>query len=168
MLLNGKPAKATEIAKECKSDFKPVMGHLFGLLKTGYITIPTKGFYIITQKGKVALGIPETTKECAKELLSPTSNEKAFLFYAAVHKPLNVFACGLKEFAEKTRTVETTSLEFHLCRGDFEKWFTSLGDAELAKKMELLKAAEILGEPLRAKLVEIVENRCSALSTLTS
>ena len=168
MLLNERPAKATEIAKECGNDFKPVMMHLLGLVKMGYVSSPTKGLYIITSKGKAPLGIPETTDECAKQLLSQTPAEKEFHFYAEVHKPLNLSANGLKDFSEKTQTVNSTSLEFHLCRGDFEKWFISLGDAELAKKMALLKTTGILGEPLRAKLKEIVENRFTALSMLTS
>ncbi len=168
MLLNEKPAKATEIAKECGSDFKPVMMHLLGLAKMGYITSPTKSLYIITQKGKEALNIPETTNENAKQLLAQTPTQKEFHFYAEIGKPLNLCANSLKDFSEKTQTVDTTSLDFHLHRGDFEKWFTSIGDAELAKKMALLKATGILGEPLRAKLKEIVENRYTALSTLTT
>jgi predicted transcriptional regulator len=168
MLLNEKPAKATEIAKECRSNFKPVMMHLLGLAKMGYIASPSKSLYIITMKGKEALGLPETTIECAKQLLAQTTTEKAFHFYAKMDKPLNLFANSLKDFSEKTQTVDSTSLEFHLCRGDFEKWFISLGDAELAKKMALLKTTGILGEPLRAKLKEILDTRCIALSMLTS
>jgi len=168
MLLNEKPAKATEISKECQSDFKPVMMHLLGLAKMGFIASPAKGLYIITTKGKETLGIPETTAENAKQLLSKTPTEKAFHFYAEVGKPLNLSACGLKDFLEKTQSVDLASLEFHFCRRDFENWFTSIGDAELAKKMALLRATGILGEPLRAKLKEIVENRYTALSALTA
>ncbi len=168
MLLNEKPAKATEIAKECKSEFKPVMGHLFGLLKAGYVNSPTKGLYMITPKGKGALGIPETTKECAEQLISATTPEKAFHFYAELDKPLNLYANGVKDFMEKSQTVDLASLEFHICRRDFENWFTSIGDADLAKKMALLRATGILGEPLRARLKEIVETRYAELSTMTS
>jgi hypothetical protein len=168
MFLNEKPAKATEIAKECRSDFKPVMMHLLGLAKMGYVTSPSKSLYVITLKGKEALSIPETTSENAKQLLAQTPTEKEFHFYAEVDKPLNLFANSLKDFSEKTQTVDSASLEFHLCRGDFEKWFTSLGDVELAKKMALLKAAGILGEPLRVKLKEILDTRCMELSLLTS
>ncbi len=168
MLLNEKPEKAVEIANECQSNFKPVMGHLFGLLKAGYVNSPTKGLYMITTKGKIALGIPATTKECAQQLISPTAPGEAFHFYSELDKPLNLYANGLKDFKEKTQTVDLASLEFHICRRDFENWFTSIGDAELAKKMTLLRATGILGEPLRAKLNEIVETRYTALSTLVS
>jgi predicted transcriptional regulator len=167
MLLNDKPARATQIAKECGNEFKPVMMHLIGLTRMGYIASPEKGQYVITPKGKTALGIPETTKECAKALLSQTPQEKAFHFYTDVGKPLSIYAHGLPEFSEKITKIDTTSIEFHLSRGDFQKWFTNIGDAELARKMALLKETGIHGEQLRTKLHEIVENRCKALSALT-
>jgi hypothetical protein len=167
MLLNDKPARAVQIAKESGNDFKPVMMHLIGLTRMGYTASPEKGQYVITQKGKKALGIPEINKERAKEILAQTSREKAFHFYVAMDKPVNLIAYGLKDFSEKIQTVAQASLEFHLGREDFQKWFTSLGDAELAKKMSLLKQTGIVGEQLREKLRETVESRCVTLSTLT-
>jgi len=167
MLLNDKPARAAQIAKECGNEFKPVMMHLIGLTRNGYVTSPEKGQYVITPKGKKALGVPETTKECAKTLLSQTPQEKAFHFYTDIGKPLSIYAQGLPEFSDKITKVDASSLEFHFCRGDFEKWFANLGDAELAKKMVLLKETGIRGEQLQTKLLEIVENRCKVLSGLT-
>ncbi len=167
MLLNDIPVKAADVAKNSGNNPKAVNMHLIGLTKTGYTTSPTKGQYTITQKGKEALGIPETSEECAKQILTKTSQEKAFHFYTAMHKPLNVYACGLKDFSEKIGTVDAASLEFHLQRGDFEKWFATIGDIELAKKMALLKATGIKGDQIRTKLKEIVDNRCMTLSTLT-
>ena len=65
MLLNDTPQKATEIAKEAKKEFQPVMMHLLGLTRMGYVTSPQKGLYIITTQGKKVLGINEVTKEKA-------------------------------------------------------------------------------------------------------
>ncbi len=45
------------------------MMHLLGLIKMGYVNSPEKGQYIITEKGKRALGIPEVTKEKAAAIL---------------------------------------------------------------------------------------------------
>jgi predicted transcriptional regulator len=166
LLLNEKPAKAQDIAKEVGSEFKPVNMHLIGLAKAGSATSPAKGMYIITPKGKEALGIPATTKECAQQILTQTSQDKVFHFYADMHKPLNQTANSLRQFAEELATVDSASLEFHVCRGDFEKWFCSLGDVELAKKMALLQAKGLAGEALRAKLSDILDVRCKALSAL--
>jgi len=166
MLMNEVPVKAQDIAKEVGSDFKSANMHLIGLTRAGYAVTPSKGFYIITSKGKEALGIPAVTKDCARQLLVPTTQDRPFHFYVDLHKPLNLYANGLQEFAQRLKTVDSASLEFHFCRGDFEKWFKSLGDAELAKKMSLLQARGLVGEQLRAKLKEMVEGRCSALSAI--
>jgi hypothetical protein len=167
MLLNDKPERAAQIAKESGNDFKPVMMHLIGLTRMGYITSPEKGQYQITPKGKNALGIPETTQERAKQLLSKTLQEKAFHFYADIGKPLDTYAHGLPEFSEELTRIDTASIEFHLYRNDFQKWFSDIGDTELAKKMALLKKTGIHGEQLRTKLRGIIENRCKALFTIT-
>jgi len=167
MLLNDKPAKATQLAKDSGNDFKPVMMHLIGLTRMGYTDSPSKGQYVINPKGKNALGVPETTKECAKAILTQTSHEKAFHFYTDLEKPLHLYANGLPEFSDKISKVDAGVLDFHICRGDFENWFASLGDVELAKKMALLRGTGIRGEQLRKKLHEIVENRRVVLSGLT-
>src|SRR3990170_3551684 len=101
LLLNDKPAKATQIAKDSGNDFKPVMMHLIGLTRMGYTGSPVKGQYVINPKGKNALGIPETSKECAKAILAQTSRDKAFHFYADLEKPLNLYATGLQDFLAK-------------------------------------------------------------------
>ena len=167
MLLNDKPAKATQIAKDSGNDFKPVMMHLIGLTRMGYTDSPTKGQFVINPKGKEALGIPETSKECAKAIMTQTSHEKAFHFYTDLEKPLNLYAHGLPDFSDKISKVDAGSLEFHFSRGDFENWLACLGDVELAKKMALLRGTGIRGEQLRSKLCEIVANRCMVLSGLT-
>jgi predicted transcriptional regulator len=48
MLLNGKPQKAMEIAKEAHREFQPVMMHLLGLTRMGYVATPEKGLYALT------------------------------------------------------------------------------------------------------------------------
>ncbi len=166
MLINERPAKAQDIAIEVGSGFKPANMHLIGLAKSGYVASPSKGLYVISPKGKEVLGIPAVTKECAQQLLAPTLKEQAFHFYVDLHRPLDSYANGLQDFAKKLETVDSASLDFHLCRGDFESWFKSLGDAELAKKMAVLKGRSLKGEQLRAKLKELVESRCNVLSSL--
>ena len=49
MLLNEKPLKAMEIAKETKKEYQPVNMHLLGLIKMGYVSLPEKGLYAITE-----------------------------------------------------------------------------------------------------------------------
>lgn len=166
-LLHEKPMKATEIAKDIKKEFKPVMMHLLGLVRVGYVSSPEKGQYIITKKGKEALGIPETDKEKAKAILSYSPQNRVFHFYTGMGKPLNLHAHNLRDFANKLEKVDIVSIDFHTKRGDFEAWLSGLGDIELAKKVALLKQRNVVGEDLRRQLREIVEDRYTALAKLT-
>jgi predicted transcriptional regulator len=165
-LLHEKPLKAMEIAKETKKEFKPVMMHILGLVRMGYVSSPEKGQYVITEKGKEALGIPETSKEKATAILAYASHDKAFHFYGDVGKPLNLHAHNLRDFANKLERADIASIEFHTKRGDFEAWFNGLGDVELVKKVALLKQRNLVGEDLRKQLREIVELRYVMLAKL--
>jgi hypothetical protein len=166
MLLNEKPMKAIEIAGEIKMKFPPVMMHLLGLARMGYVSSPEKGQYVISEKGKEALGIPEINKEKATAILAYSPHDKAFSFYAEVGKPLNLHAHNLRDFANKVEKADLASIEFHAKRGDFEIWFNGLGDVELAKKVALLKQKNVVGEDLRMQLHEIVLQRYITLAKL--
>jgi len=166
MFLYERPTRAVEIAKETEKKFPPVMMHLLGLKKMGYVSSPEKGEYIITEKGKEALGLLEINKEKATAILAYSPHDKAFSFYADIGKPLNLHAHNLRDFANKVEKADITSIEFHTKRGDFEAWFNGLGDVELAKKAALLKQRNVAGENLRRQLHEIVKQRYIALAKL--
>jgi len=161
-----KPAKATEIAKETGLGFPPVMMHIIGLTRMGYVEQHEKGYYVITRKGKKALGFPEIDKEKAGEILAYLPIEKSFHFYVDIEKPLSIHAASLQDFCDKILKIEIGSIEFHINRGDFEAWFTGLGDVELARKTLLIREVKIFGEELRKKLYETVKNRCDELAKI--
>lgn len=167
MLLNGKPQKAMDIAKEAKKEYQPVNMHLLGLIKMGYVAMPEKGLYAITEKGKRTLGIPETTKEKAVAILAYAPHEKAFNFYVTFGKPLSIHAHSLRDFANKLDRADIASVEFHIQRGDFEAWFKGLGDEELSKRTTILKKRIAVGEVLRKQLHDIVEQRYLELVKLS-
>ena len=159
MLLSDKPMTAVELASETKKQAKPTMGYILGLIKAGFVQKAQKGSYQITEAGKGALGIPETTKETAEAILAYAPHDQAFNFYIDVDKPLNLHAHTLRDFANKIDKADLASVEFHVKRGDFETWFKGIGDEELAKKTALLKQKQPLGENLRRQLRELVEQR---------
>jgi hypothetical protein len=166
MLLLDKPARATHIAKEAGKEFPSVMMHIIGLARMGYASSPEKGLYVITEKGKNALGLPDVKGENAKTILASMPQEKSFHFYAGLGKPLSLQAYSLQDFGDKILKVDVDAIEFHRSRGDFEAWFTGLGDVELAKKAALLKEKNMDVEELRRRLHDVVENRCMVLAGL--
>jgi hypothetical protein len=163
LLLETKPKKAAYIAKNIGKEFPSVQMHLIGLTRIGYTESPQKGYYTISPVGKIVLGLAKLSKENAQQILSQTSPEKAFHFYAGIGKPLNIFAHSLLEFKDKINMVDSHSLAFHLNRGDFEAWFRSLGDLELAMKMGLLRKRSNQEEVLPLQIREIMEDRCREL-----
>jgi hypothetical protein len=100
-----------------------------------------------------------TTKGGSSRILEPVSSERAFYFYAGVGRPLGDIASSLKEFGTVIKTVDVESLEFHLARGDFEKWVYMLGDSDLAKSLVILRESKLSGEKLRAELVRVIQTR---------
>jgi hypothetical protein len=166
MLLLDKPERATQIAKEAGKEFPSVMMHIIGLTRMGYTASPEKGLYALTEKGKKALDIPEVNSENAQKLLADMPDDKSFNFYADLGKPLGLQAHSLQDFCNKIPKVNSDSVDFHMSRGDFEAWFTAVGDVELAKKTALLKQKKMGGEEQRNKLQDIVKNRCVALANL--
>lgn len=167
LLLNDKPMKTTDIARETGKEYQPVNMHLLGLIKMGYANVPEKGFFAITQKGKKAIGVPEVSKEKATTILMYSPHDKAFNFYITLGNPLNLHAHSLRDFANKLEKADVLSLEFHMQRGDFEAWFKGLGDEELSRKTVLLKQKNLSGEELRKKLREIVEQRYLDLAKIS-
>ena len=166
LLLEDKPAKAVQVAKDAGSPFRPIMMHLIGLTKTGHAKSPQKGMYVITEKGKFALGLSQLSEEKAKAILDRVPSEKAFHFYCEVGKPLDLRASSLEDFSEAIKKVDLASIEFHMNRGDFEAWFECLGDDELTKKAILLKSKKLSGEPLRGKFLQIIDSRCKVLNEI--
>ena len=142
------------------------MMHLIGLKKMGFVECPSKGLYKITELGEKALGFEQLTKDSIKALLTPTSLEKAFHFYAGPDNYLNLYATDLKDFCQKIMQVDIRSVEFHTLRRDFENWFKGLGDLELAKKMEFIREKSIADEELRREIYNTVRKRCEELEGL--
>jgi len=61
--------------------------------------------------------------------------------------------------------VNVKSLEFHLYRGDFEKWITEvLEDKKLAEDVVKLQKTNPLGDQLRNQLHTIVSKRYQQLT----
>jgi predicted transcriptional regulator len=166
MWILDRPAKAAEIAKRAGLSFPPTMMHIIGLVRMGFAATSEKGVYAITENGKKVLGFPVISKEKATEILAYLPVERSFHFYADVGKPLNVYAASLGDFCDKILKVDLPSLEFHANRGDFEAWFTGLGDVELARKTLLVREQKAEGENLRTKLYEIGKRRYDELAKI--
>lgn len=89
---------------------------------------------------------------------------QAFYFFTSIGNYTGESAVSLEEFAKKILQVNSKSIEFHLYRGDFEKWITdTLEDMTLADKIKNLKVLKPIGIDLRDRLYLIVSKHCENL-----
>jgi len=90
-------------------------------------------------------------------ILRELSREKAFYFFTSIGNYTGHRSVSLEEFAKEILEVNVKSLEFHLYRGDFEKWIAqTLEDSGLARKIRELRDAKSIGMDLRDRLYLIV------------
>ncbi|UCH70680.1 MAG: winged helix-turn-helix transcriptional regulator [Candidatus Bathyarchaeota archaeon] len=160
------PVRSWEIAEKMGISVPSSTMHLLRLIKAGYVSTPQKGHYLLTVHGKEILGLPKVDRELVSRILSSVSSEKAFHFYKGTGEYLQVFANSLNDFREKIMAIDVKSVEFHVPRRDFELWFQSLGDFELAEKMGEIRQMSLSGEHLRKKVYETVRSRYEELKRL--
>ena len=104
------------------------------------------------------------TSESVSTILRTVRREEAFYFFTSIGNYVGVSASSLKEFSERIKDVNIKSLEFHLCRRDFEKWMAEvLHDNELAGSVRRLQGSALTGDALRSQLGEIVSRRIKQL-----
>ena len=97
-------------------------------------------------------------------ILRTLSRENAFYFFTSVGNYTGQRAMSLEEFANKIREIIITSLEFHLYRGDFEKWADEvLEDNILTERISAVKLLEPFGNSMRDQLYFTVSKRLEEL-----
>ncbi len=90
--------------------------------------------------------------------------EKGFYFFTSIGNYTGERASSVEEFVRKIKEVEVKSLEFHLYRGDFEKWAADvLEDEQLAHAIRSIQNFKPIGETLRDQLHLVVWKRCKDL-----
>jgi hypothetical protein len=98
------------------------------------------------------------------KILDNVPREKAFYFFTSMGNYTGENASSLKEFREKIRSVDIKSLEFHLYRGDFERWIADvLEDKNLATEINRVKTLNYSGCALRTVLESIIDKHYEKL-----
>lgn len=91
---------------------------------------------------------------------SKTEQVAPFYFYIDIGNYTGMSASSYEEFLACVKRIKTKSLNFHLKRGDFEKWVSDiLNDEVLAKKIEKIKNQKLWGQALRNRLYHTVSER---------
>jgi hydroxymethylpyrimidine pyrophosphatase-like HAD family hydrolase len=102
-----------------------------------------------------------------KYLQSPLPEAKRFYFRDGAGRSLGQAAATPGEFVALVSVLPVDSLESHLYRGDFERWFRDVfHDEVLARRMRTLVHRAVKGEETRRALADEVSRRCEALEAL--
>jgi len=157
------PVNLREVSEKTGLENRSANMHLLGLRRAGYVSVLQGGRYTITELGREILGFPKVDENMARRILTKTSPNRAFHFYTAIGQPLEVYSDNLVDFCDEIKTVDIESVEFHTGRGDFELWVHFLGDIELAKRLNLLRKANLTGETLRERVCKTLKYRCDEL-----
>jgi len=100
----------------------------------------------------------------ASRILRTVPRENAFYFFTSIGNYTGENAASLEEFVRKVKEVNVKSLEFHLYRGDFEKWASqTLEDTDLAEEIRNLQSLNPAGDSLRDQLYFIASKRYEKL-----
>lgn len=105
----------------------------------------------------------------AKWIMRRLPFEKGFTFFHGFARPTNITASSLPEFLEGLKRVPIQSVEYHVERGDFERWISQvLGDRKLAKKIASIGQEDLSGERRRKKLIAVTGARIKQLDTMAA
>jgi alpha-amylase len=105
----------------------------------------------------------------AKWILRQMPTDNGFTFFFEFARPTSVTARDIIEFAAALSSVPVRSVQYHVERGDFERWISQvLGDQTLAERITSLTKERLAGERLRRRLVRVVKTRVKELQELAA
>ena len=104
-------------------------------------------------------------KSTAEKILAPVPYAKGFHFFTSVGIYTGETAISLEHFSREIQTIPLESIEFHIKRGDFQKWIAgTLGDDELAEEIGCVEE-NLSGEPLRKRILKVINARITELES---
>ena len=89
-----------------------------------------------------------------------------FHFYLDIGKYAGLSAASYEDFLRTIKQVKVESLNFHLERGDFEKWATdALRDKKLTGEIAKMRDSKLRGLNLRRCLYRTVSSRLKEMTS---
>lgn len=106
----------------------------------------------------------EKPKHVAKRILRKLPAEKGFTFAYKLANPTKWTVHSLEEFYSTLKIISLRSVQFHITRGDFEKWIRwAIGDNKLADQLAVARKSKILDDEIRERLLSLVGQRIKEL-----
>lgn len=119
--------------------------------------------YKLTGLGFISIGVLQPQ---ARIVFENVPSGKRFCFFLGVgpDKNTGLSASNLRELRDYVEIVDVKSLEFHMARGDLERWCKDvLGDEYLANEIMQIRILGLRGAPLRSRLLGVISARIKKL-----
>ena len=114
-------------------------------------------YKLLNREGK------KVERDEAANALRTVTPDKAFIFYRDYGQPLGVTSKSLDELVASLKSIEPSSVKFHVEEGDFENWFTMVGDKSLAGQVAALCGKNFSPYKLKEKVSSMVNKRVDQL-----
>lgn len=111
----------------------------------------------------------EKPELAVKRLLRRLPAGMGFTFSYEFARPSGLTVQSLQEFYSALKTIETTSISYHIERGDFKRWLSQVvGDEKLALQIAAISNSKrkLKGEALRKKVLSVTERRLKQLKRI--
>jgi len=94
---------------------------------------------------------------------------KGFTFFYEFARPSGLTVHSVDEFYSTLKTIDTSSIRFHMERGDFERWLRQVvGDDKLADELISISNKKWRGEILRKRILATIKRRIKELKGITN
>jgi len=111
----------------------------------------------------------ESPELVAKRILRLLPAGKGFTFFYEFARPTEWTVHSLKEFFSVLKVVDLKSVQFHMERGDFERWLRQVvGDDKLSYELVNISCEKLSGEFLRERILKAVGGRIRELEETAS
>ncbi len=110
----------------------------------------------------------EKPELAAKRMLRRLPVGKGFTFFYEFARPSGLTVRSIDEFYSTLKTIDISSIRFHMERGDFERWIRQVvGDDKLADELISISHKKWRGEVLRKRILVTIERRIKELKGIT-
>ncbi|WGM88720.1 MAG: DUF5752 family protein [Candidatus Bathyarchaeum tardum] len=112
----------------------------------------------------------EKPELAAKMLLRRLPSGMGFTFSYEFPLSSGLTVQSVQKFYSELKTINVRAIEFHMEQGDFERWISQVvGDDKLASQIQRISESKkkLKGEPLRKKLLNVLEKRLNELNNIT-
>jgi len=110
---------------------------------------------------------PEKPETNAKRMLRTLPAGRGFTFFYEFARPTEYTVHSINEFYSTLKVINPKPIQFHMQRGDFERWVRHVvGADKLADELMNMSDTKLTGEFLRQRILKAIGSRIMELKEI--